>query len=115
MLDKGARLTFGSDWPVVSLDPRLEVQMAVTRKTPDGQPEAGWLPEQAITLEEAIAGVTAWPAYASFEGNRKGTIAPGHLADIVILSTDIFSLPTSKLLDAVVSVTVFDGKIVYER
>jgi predicted amidohydrolase YtcJ len=115
MLDKGARLTFGSDWPVVSLDPRLEVQMAVTRKTPDGQPEAGWLPEQAITLEEAIAGVTEWPAYASFEENRKGSIAPGHLADIVILSTDVFALPTSKLLDASVSVTVFDGRIVYQR
>ncbi len=115
MLDSGARLTFGSDWPVVSLDPRLEVQMAVTRKTPEGQPPAGWLPEQAISLEEAIAGVTSWPAYASFEEHRKGSLAPGHLADIVILSTDMFALPTSKLLDATVSVTIFDGKVVFER
>jgi predicted amidohydrolase YtcJ len=115
MLDKGATLTFGSDWPVVSLDPRLEVQMAVTRKTPGGEPPDGWLPGQAITLGEAIAGVTAWPAYASFEEQRKGTIAPGHLADIVILSTDVFALPTSNLLDATVTVTVFDGKVVYQR
>jgi hypothetical protein len=115
LLDKGARLTFGSDWPVVSLDPRLEVQMAVTRKTPNGTPEEGWLPEQAITLEEGVEGVTAWPAYASFEDHRKGRLAPGQFADIAILSADIFSLPPAKLLDAVVSVTIFDGKVVYER
>jgi predicted amidohydrolase YtcJ len=115
LINAGAHVTFGSDWPVVSLDPRLEVQMAVTRKTPDGKPEAGWLPEQAITLPEAIEGVTAWPAYASFEDHRKGRLAPGQLADIVILSTDVFALPTSRLLDAVVNVTIFDGKVVYQR
>jgi predicted amidohydrolase YtcJ len=115
LLDAGARVTFGSDWPVVSLDPRLEVQMAVTRKTPAGTPEAGWLPEQAITLPEAIEGVTAWPAYASFEEHRKGRLAPGQLADIVILSADVFALPQAKLLDAAVNVTIFDGKVVYQR
>jgi predicted amidohydrolase YtcJ len=115
LLDSGARLTLGSDWPVVSLDPRLEINMAVTRRTPDGTPPEGWLPEQAITLDEAIAGLTEWAAYASFEGHRKGKLAPGYLADLVILSADIFALPTDKLLDAEVDVTIFDGRVVYER
>ena len=115
LLDSGARLTLGSDWPVVSLDPRLEINMAVTRKTPDGTPPEGWLPEQAITLDEAIAGLGEWAAYASFEDHRKGKLAPGYLADVVVLSADIFTLPADKLLDAQVDVTIFDGKVVYER
>jgi predicted amidohydrolase YtcJ len=114
-IDAGAHVTFGSDWPVVSLDPRLEAQMSVTRKTPDGKPEAGWLPEQAIALDHAIDAVTAWPAYASFEEHRKGRLAPGQLADIVILSADVFALRPGRLLDAVVTVTIFDGKVVFER
>jgi hypothetical protein len=115
LLDAGARLTFGSDWPVVSLDPRLEIQMAVNRTTAAGEPAGGWLPAQKISLDEAIEGLTGWAAYASFEDDRKGRLAPGHLADIVILAGDIFSMPPARLLDAVVSTTVFDGQVVYER
>lgn len=115
MLESGARVTLGSDWPVVDLDPRLQMHMAVTRRTPDGQPPDGWLPEQAISLEQAIEGTTAWPAYASFEDHRKGRLAPGLLADVVILSGDIFAWPPDRLLDAHVSMTIFDGKVVYER
>jgi hypothetical protein len=115
MLENGARVTLGSDWPVVDLDPRLEMHMAVTRRTPDSKPTEGWLPEQAISLEQAIEATTAWPAYASFEDHRKGRLAPGQLADLVVLSGDIFAWPSDKLLDAQVSVTIFDGKIVYEK
>ena len=89
--------------------------MAVRRRTPDGQPPDGWHAEQAISLEDALAGVTAWPAYAGFDEHRVGTLAPGRLADLVILTTDIFALPQDRLLDASVAVTIFDGRVVYER
>ena len=111
----GARQVFGSDWPVVALDPRLEINMAVTRRTADGQPAAGWLPDQAISLESAIESMTAAGAYASFDETRKGRLAPGLLADIVILSKDVFAQPPERFLDAVVDVTILGGKVVYSR
>jgi predicted amidohydrolase YtcJ len=115
LIDAGARLTFGSDWPVVSLDPRLEVNMAVTRRTPEGLPPAGWNAREAIGLETAIDAETSGAAFASFEESRKGRIAPGLLADIVVLSTDIFSAPPAGFLGGVVETTIFDGKVVYRR
>jgi predicted amidohydrolase YtcJ len=111
----GARQVFGSDWPVVSLDPRLEIGMAVTRQTPEGKPPDGWLPDQKISLESAIEAITAAGAYASFEEDKKGRLAPGLLADIVILSKDVFAQPPARFLDAVVDVTIFGGKVVYEK
>jgi hypothetical protein len=111
----GARQVFGSDWPVVALDPRLEINMAVTRRTPEGQPKAGWLPDQAISLESAIDAMTMAGAYASFEEAKKGRLAPGLLADIVILSKDIFAQPPARFLDAIVDVTILGGKVVYAR
>ncbi|MCX6550221.1 MAG: amidohydrolase [Acidobacteria bacterium] len=113
--DAGARQVFGSDWPVVALDPRLEINMAVTRRTPEGQPKDGWLPEQKISLETAIEAMTSAGAYASFEERKKGRLAPGLVADIVILSKDVFAQPSGRFLDAVVDVTIFDGKVVYAR
>lgn len=111
----GARQVFGSDWPVVSLDPRLEINMAVTRRTPGGLPPDGWLPGEAISLDSAIEAMTSWGAYASFDENTKGRLAPGLLADIVILSKDVFSQPPARFLDAVVDVTIFGGTITYQR
>jgi predicted amidohydrolase YtcJ len=111
----GARQVFGSDWPVVSLDPRLEVNMAVTRRTPDGQPRDGWLPDQAITLESAVENMTAAGAYASFEEARKGRLAPGMLADIVVLSKDVFAQPPERFLDAAVTTTILGGKILFTK
>jgi len=111
----GARQVFGSDWPVVALDPRLEINMAVTRRTADGQPKEGWLPEQAITLGSAIENMTAAGAYASFDEGKKGRLAAGMLADIVILSKDVFAQPPERFLDAVVDTTILGGKIVYQR
>jgi predicted amidohydrolase YtcJ len=111
----GARLAFGSDWPVVTMDPRLGLQVAVNRTTADGTPAGGWLPEQRISLESAIEAYTSGAAYASFDEQKKGRLAPGMLADVVILSKDIFSLPPARLLDGVVATTIFDGKVIYRK
>jgi predicted amidohydrolase YtcJ len=113
--DAGGRLAFGSDWPVVTLDPRMGLNMAVNRTTAEGTPEGGWYPDERVSMQQAIEAYTSGPAYASFDEHRKGTIAPGMLADLVILSTDIFAAPAAKLLDAQVDVTIFDGKVVFER
>lgn len=115
LLDRGATLAFGSDWPVVSLDPRLEIFTAVNRTTPAGHPPDGWHPEERITLEEAIAALTSRAAFAAFDDHRKGTLAPGQLADLVILTGDVFALPPAKLLDASVAMTIVDGKIAYRK
>jgi predicted amidohydrolase YtcJ len=115
MQQAGARQVFGSDWPVVALDPRLEINMAVTRRTADGLPKEGWLPDQAITLESAIENMTAAGAYASFDEAKKGRLAPGLIADIVVLSKDVFAQPAERFLDAVVDTTILGGKVVYER
>jgi hypothetical protein len=111
----GARQVFGSDWPVVALDPRLEINMAVTRRTADGLPKEGWLPDEAIGLERAVENMTSAGAYASFDEAKKGRLAPGLLADIVILSKDVFAQPPARFLDAVVDTTILGGKVVYER
>jgi predicted amidohydrolase YtcJ len=111
----GGRLAFGSDWPVVSMDPRLGLQVAVNRLSPIGEPKGGWLPEQRLPLTAAIDGYTSGAAYASFDEGRKGTLERGMLADIVIFSTDIFKAAPERLLDAKVDVTIFDGKVVYSR
>jgi predicted amidohydrolase YtcJ len=113
--DAGGKLAFGSDWSVVSLDPRLGIHTAINRTTPQGLPPGGWLPEQKLPLTEVIDAYTIGAAYASFDEQRKGSLAPGMLADLVVLSADIFQLPPEKVLEAVVEVTVFDGEAVYTR
>jgi hypothetical protein len=115
MQQAGARQVFGSDWPVVALDPRLEINMAVTRRTAEGLPAEGWLADQAISLDSAIENITAAGAYASFDETRKGRLAPGMLADIVILSKDVFAQPPGRFLDAVVTTTILDGKLTFAR
>lgn len=111
----GGRLAFGSDWPVVTLDPRFGLQVAVNRLSPAGEPDGGWIPSERLPLAKAIDAYSSDAAYASFDEQRKGTLASGMLADIVILSTDIFAAPPERLLDARVDVTIFDGKVVYSR
>ena len=111
----GGHLAFGSDWPVVSLDPRVGLHVAVNRLSPAGLPAGGWLPNEKLPLTAAIDAYTSGSAYASFDEHRKGTLAKGMLADIVIFSTDIFDAPPERLLDAKVDVTIFDGKVVYSR
>lgn len=112
LLDSGATLAFGSDWDVAPMSPILGIYAAVTRRTLDGKRPDGWVPEQKITVAEAVRAYTAGSAYASFEENIKGTIEPGKLADLAVLSDDIFSIDPVKIADTKVYMTIFDGKIV---
>lgn len=115
MLEAGVSLAFGSDWPVAPLDPLLGIYAAVTRATPDGAHPGGWIPEQRLAVEEAVRGYTQGAAYAAFEEQEKGTIAPGKLADVVVLSDNLFSLPPEKIQDARVVLTILGGKVVYRK
>jgi predicted amidohydrolase YtcJ len=108
-------LAFGSDWTVAPLNPLLGLKAAVTRQTLDGKHPEGWLPEQKITLDEAIHAFTVDSAYAEFADKVKGTIAPGMLADLVMLDRDIYGLDPSEIDQARVVVTVMDGRVVYEE
>jgi predicted amidohydrolase YtcJ len=113
-LDKGVRLALGSDWPVAPLSPMLGIHAAVTRATIDGRHPAGWVPEQRITVEEAVRGYTSGSAYAEFAEAEKGTLAPGSLADIVVLSEDVFTIEPARLRDVKVRTTIVGGRIVYD-
>ena len=115
LLESGAKLAFGSDWPVEPLDPRRGLYSAVTRKNIEHDfPEGGWFPEQTLTLAEAIECFTSGSAYASFEENLKGTLEPGKLADLTVFGLDIFSLEPKAILTAPVIYTIVGGKIVYQ-
>ena len=109
------RLAFGSDWPVVTLDPLLGLFVAVTRTTPEGEPDGGWNPRERLSLTQAINAYTRDAAWASFDEHRKGSLERDMLADIVVLSQDIFSLPPARLAETEIAVTIFDGKVVYRR
>lgn len=116
LLDNGAILAFGSDWPVEPLDPRRGLYSAVTRKNIEFDfPESGWFPEQKLTLAEAIRYFTWGSAYASFEENIKGTLEPSKLADLTVFSRDLFSIEPKQILTTPVAMTIVGGKIVYEN
>ena len=114
LLDAGAVLAFGTDWYVAPLNPMLSLYAAVTRRTLDGKNPQGWIPEQKITIEEAIRAYTVGSAYAEFAENIKGTLSPGKLADMVILSQDIFRINPVEIEKTKVHLTIMDGRIVYE-
>ena len=114
LLDAGASLAFGTDWTVAPLDPMSSIYAAVTRRTLDGKNPDGWIPEQKITVEEAVRAYTVGSAYAEFQEGSKGTITPGKLADIVMLSQDIFSINPREIEKAKVLLTIMDGRIVYK-
>ena len=109
------RLAFGTGWPAAPLNPMAAIHVAVNRTTVNGLPEGGWNPAERLPLERAIDAFTSGPAYASFDEQRKGSLKAGMLADLVVLSTDIFDAPPSRLASTTVAVTIFDGKIVYRR
>lgn len=111
----GATLAFGSDWPVADIDPLVGIFVAVNRTTTDGEPEGGWTPGERLSLEDAIRAYTSNAAWASFDEQRKGRLEPDMLADIIILSKDLFALPPERLLEAEVITTIVDGKVVYRR
>jgi hypothetical protein len=125
LLDSGAMLAFGSDWPVAPMVPLAGIDAAVTRRTLDGKHPGGWVPEQKIGVEEAVRAFTVGSAYASFEENIKGSIEPGKLADMVVISEDIFRTAPDRTGphriapaapgEARVDMTIFDGRVVYKR
>jgi predicted amidohydrolase YtcJ len=115
LLDSGAILAFGSDSPVAPINPLLGVYAAVTRRTLDDKNPNGWIPEQKISVEEAVRAFTWGSAYAEFQETVKGTLEPGKLADFVMISDDIFTIDPVKIKDAKVLLTVVDGKIVYQK
>jgi hypothetical protein len=114
MLDAGAVLAFGSDWPVAPLDPLSGIAAAVTRATLDGRNPGGWFPEQRLTVEEALRAYTRGSAYAAFEEKDKGTISPGKLADLVVLSEDLLRIPPERIKDVRVEITIVGGRVVYK-
>lgn len=113
LIDAGAIVTFGSDWTVAPLDPILGIHAAVTRRTLDGKHPDGWIPEQKITVEEALRCYTLNNAWATFAEHETGRLAPGMLADIVVLSEDLFT--TDTIENVRVDLTLLDGKVIYER
>jgi len=115
LLDKGVRLAFGTDWAVAPLNPLLGLFAATTRATLDGKHPGGWVPEQKISIEQAVTAYTAGSAFAEFQDREKGTLARGKLADLVILSDDIFAIPAERLKDVQVLATIVGGKVVHQR
>lgn len=114
LLDAGAMLALGSDWWVAPIDPLLTIHAAVTRHL-EGGSRGGWIPEQRISVEEAVFAYTMGSAYASGEEGSKGSIETGKLADIAVLSKDIFTIAAEEIRETRVEMTIFDGTVVYER
>jgi predicted amidohydrolase YtcJ len=115
LIDAGAVVAFGSDWSVAPMNPLLTIYAAVTRRTLDGQHAEGWVPEQKVSVREAVRACTYEGAYASGEEGLKGTLEPGKLADLVVLSADIFSIDPVAIGDVSVDMTIVDGRVVFER
>ena len=112
--DAGARMAFGSDWFVAPPTPLEGIYAAVTRRTLDDRNPGGWVPEQKITVEEALRAYTAAGAYASFEEGEKGTLERGKLADFVLLDRDLTRIPPETIRDVRVTLTVVGGDVVFE-
>ena len=114
-LNHGVHLAFGTDWTVAPLNPLLTIYAAVTRATLDGKNPNGWFPEQKLTVEESVEAYTMGSAYAEFQDKDKGSIMPGKLADMVLLSDDIFTIDPAKIRDVTVIKTIVGGRVVWDR
>lgn len=110
LIESGAHVVFGSDWPVAPLDPLTGIHAAVTRQTIDGANPGGWLPDQKITAQQALVAYTAGGAYAGFVDDRAGRIAPGYLADITVLDRDLLTAAPADILSARVLHTIVGGQ-----
>jgi predicted amidohydrolase YtcJ len=115
LLDTGATLAFGSDWPVAPLDPVMGIYAATTRRTLDGKNPNGWIPEQRISIAQTVHAYTMGSAFAEHQEMVKGSIEPGKMADLVVLSDDIFTIPPAAIEKTKVDITIFDGKVIYQR
>jgi predicted amidohydrolase YtcJ len=114
LLEAGAVLAFGSDWTVAPLNPLEGLKAAVTRQTLDGKHPNGWIPEQKLTLDEALHAYTVGSAYAEFADHVKGTLMPGKLADLVMLDCDLYKISPSDIDKARVVLTVMNGEVVWQ-
>ncbi len=115
LLDADAFLTFGSDWTVAPLDPLLGIYAAVTRRTIDGANPDGWVPEQKVSVEDALRAYIATNAYAVFLEHRLGRLMPGYAADIVVLDRSLLEIPPESLDQVRVEATIVGGRVVYRR
>ena len=110
----GGKLAFGSDWPVVTISPWPGVQNALTRQTAEGEPAGGWVPKERINIEDAVRGYTLGAAFAGRREKTEGSLETGKLADLIILSKDLFTIEPPDILSEEVLVTMVGGKVVYE-
>ena len=115
LLDSGARIACGSDFPVESENPLLGFYAAVTRQDLKGWPEGGWQPGQRLTREEALRCFTTEPAWAAFEEKSRGMIRAGFLADLTVLSRDIMTAPPAAIPGTTVMMTVVGGRVAFEK
>ncbi len=116
ILNSRAKLVFSSDWPAcISLDPIRGIHVAVNRRDPSGFPEGGWIPQEKISIYEAMKAYTQMGAYSSFEEGKKGMLKPGYLADLIVLSADIFSIEPMSIHKVTVEKTIVDGKVIFDK
>jgi hypothetical protein len=114
-MEAGVVVCFGSDWTVAPLNVISGIHAAVTRQTLDGKNTGGWIPEQKLTVEQAVRCYTVHNAFAAFEENDKGSIRAGKLADLVVVDRDLYGCALDAIRGAEVDITVFGGRVVYER
>jgi len=115
LIDSGAHVAFGSDWYVAPASPLQGIYAAVTRRTLDDENPGGWVPQQKISVEQALRAYTYEGAYASAEEDRKGTLKPGMLADMVLIDRDLTRIEPQEIRDAVILKTIVGGKIIFSR
>ena len=115
LLDSGAVMSMGTDFPIVGLNPFHSLYAAVTRKDPFGKMNEGWQMHQAISIEEAMKAHTWGSAYSQGREDEIGSLKEGLFADIAVIDRDLFSVPAEEIKNANVDVTIFDGKVIYER
>lgn len=115
ILRSGGRLAFGTDWPVVPLDPAASLHMAVNRQTRAGEPAGGWIPQERLALGDALAAWTAGSAHAEHAERSKGELREGMLADVAVLDRDLEAAPEAVLATCGVAATIVGGRVVYRR
>jgi len=112
--DDGGQIAFGSDWPVVTLNPLEGIQTAVTRQTSEGLPKEGFVPSQRLSVADAIRGYTLGAAYAGFREKTEGSLEPGKLADLIILSQNLFDVEPHSIDKTKVLTTLVGGRVVFQ-
>ena len=120
LLDHGATLSFGSDWPGTQaaeyhMHPKYLLHAAINRTTLNHTPKGGWFPDQKISMHEALKAYTINNAYAAFNDNIRGSIKPGKLADLTVCDRNLITIDPKDILNMQVEITIVDGKIVFDR